>query len=152
MKKFLPLIIIVIVIAATATALFAFRSGGPEAEEKKVIVNSGDKVEVLYFHLTRRCVTCQAVETVSADAVHELYAEEIKEGKVVFRSLNIEDKATEETAERAKATGQCLLIISGDARIDLTSEGFMYARNKPEKLREEIQKAIDPLLKAAKQN
>jgi len=151
MKKYLPLIIIAIVIAATATALFAFRSGSPQAEEK-VVFSPGEKVEVLYFHLTRRCVTCQAVETVAADAVHALYAEEIKEGKLVFRSLNIEDKATEETAGRAKATGQCLLIISGDARIDLTSVGFMYARNKPEKLREEIKKAIDPLLKAAKQN
>lgn len=151
MKKFLPMIIIAVVIAATATALFAFRSGSPDAEEK-VVSASGEKVEVLYFHLTRRCVTCQAVETVSADAVHELYAEEIKEGKVVFRSLNIEDKATEEDAVRAKATGQCLLVISGDTRIDLTSEGFMYARNKPEKLREEIKKAIDPLLKASKQN
>lgn len=151
MKKFLPLIIIAVVIAATATALFAFRSGSPDAEEK-VVFASGEKVEVLYFHLTRRCVTCQAVETVSADAVHELYAEEVKEGKVVFKSLNIEDKATEGDAERAKATGQCLLVISDDTRIDLTSEGFMYARNKPEKLKEEIKKAIDPLLKATKQN
>jgi hypothetical protein len=151
MKKFLPLIVIAVVIAATATALFAFRSGSPDTEEK-VVFASGEKVEVLYFHLTRRCVTCQAVETVSSDAVHELYAEEIKEGKVVFRSLNIEDKATEGDAGRAKATGQCLLVISGDTRIDLTSEGFMYARNKPEKLREEIKKAIDPLLKATKQN
>ena len=145
------MIIIAVVIATTVTALFAFRSGSTQAEEK-VVFAAGEKVEVLYFHLTRRCVTCQAVETVAADAVHALYAEEVKEGKVVFRSLNIEDKATEETAGRAKATGQCLLIISGDTRIDLTSEGFMYARNKPEKLKEEIKKAIDPLLKAAKQN
>lgn len=151
MKKFLPIIIITVVIGAATAALFAFRSGAPEADEK-VAFTSGEKVEVLYFHLTRRCVTCQAVETVASDAVHELYADEMKEGKVVFRSLNIEDKATEEDAVRAKATGQCLLVISGDTRIDLTSEGFMYARNKPEKLREEIKKAVDPLLKAAKQN
>jgi hypothetical protein len=150
MKKFLPMIIIAVVVISAA-ALFAFRSGSPVAEEK-VVFPSGDKVEVLYFHLTRRCVTCQAVETVSADAVRDLYAEEMKEGKVVFRSLNIEDKAAEADAARVQATGQCLLVISGETRIDLTSEGFMYARNKPEKLRAELKKAIDPLLKAVKQN
>ena len=70
----------------------------------------------------------------------------MKEGKVVFRSLNIEEKDAEADAARVKATGQCLLIVSGDNRIDLTSEGFMFARSKPEKLKEEIKKAIDPLL------
>jgi len=151
MKKYLPLIILGIVAVATGAAIFAFRSGSPVTEERTILA-PGDKVEVFYFHLTRRCVTCQAVETVSGDAVHELYAEEMKEGKVAFRSLNIEDKATEADAERVKATGQCLLIVSGDTRIDLTAEGFMYARNNPEKLREEIKKAIDPLLKSAKQD
>lgn len=150
MKKYLPLIILAVVAAATAFAIYAFRGGDP-VTTGSAIDAPGDKVEVIYFHLTRRCVTCQAVETVSGDAVHELYAEEIKEGKVIFRSLNIEDEATEAEAERLKATGQCLLIVSGETRIDLTADAFMYARNNPEKLREELKKAIDPLLKAAKQ-
>jgi len=151
MKKYLPFIILGVVAVAAAAAIYAFRSGDPVAAESAIPV-AGDKVEVIYFHLTRRCVTCQAVETVSGDAVHELYAEEMKEGKVTFRSLNIEDKATEAEAERVKATGQCLLIVSGETRIDLTGDAFMYARNNPEKLREELKKAIDPLLKAAKQD
>lgn len=151
MKKYLPIIILGVVAVATAAAMFAFRSGST-LSAGRTISAPDDKVEVIYFHLTRRCVTCQAVETVSGDAVHELYADEIKEGKLTFRSLNIEDKATEAEAERVKATGQCLLIISGETRIDLTSDAFMYARNSPEKLREELKKAIDPLLEAAKED
>ena len=151
MKKYMPLILVAAIILTVTAALFAFRNGTPEAEDK-VAFASGEKVEVFYFHLTRRCVTCQAVETVASEAVHELYAEEMKEGKVTFRSLNIEEKATEAEAERAGATGQCLLILSGETRIDLTSNAFMYARNQPEKLREEIKKAVDPLLEAAKQD
>jgi len=149
MKKYLPLIIIAVVVVVAAAALSGFRSGAHDAEDKTVFT-SGEKVEVLYFHLTRRCVTCQAVENVTRDAVHELYADEISSGKLVFRSLNLDDKSSAADAERVKATGQSLLIVSGDTRIDLTSEGFMYARNKPEKLREELKKAIDPLLKAEK--
>ena len=149
MKRYLPLIVIGIVAIAAITAMFAFRTEGTE-EGDKAAVSAGDKVEVFYFHLTRRCVTCQAVENVSREAVSEIYADEIKQGKVIFRALNIEDKETEPEAERAKATGQCLLVISGETRIDLTSEGFMYAKTNPDRLKEELKKAIDPLLKEMK--
>ena len=149
MKKYLPLMIIGIVAVAAITALFAFRTEGTE-KGNKAAVSAGDMVEVFYFHLTRRCVTCQAVENVSRDAVSEIYADEIKQGKVIFRALNIEDKATETVAERAQATGQCLLVISGETRIDLTSEGFMYAKTNPDRLKAELKKAIDPLLKEKK--
>jgi len=146
MKKLIP-VVAVVAIAAAAFAIFAFRGGDPRVEEQADGF-SKDKVEVIYFHLTRRCVTCQAVENVARDAVRELYPAEVEKGTVVFKTLNIEDKSSEADAKRVNATGQCLLIVSGDTRIDLTSEGFMNARNSPEKLREEIKKAIDPLLKA----
>ena len=148
MRKYLPVVVAMVIMAA-AIALYAFREVSP-VEDNIIQTSSGDKVEVFYFHLTRRCVTCQAVENVAREAVGELYADEVKSGLVVFRSLNLEDKANEPVAERVKATGQCLLVVSGDARIDLTSDGFMYARNNPEKLRDGLKKAIDPLLKAGR--
>lgn len=150
MKKLLPVFAVVAIFAA-AVVIFAFRGGDSRVEEEAYGF-SNDKVEVIYFHLTRRCVTCQAVENVARDAVKELYPAEIEKGTVVFRTLNIEDKSSEADAARVKATGQCLLIVSGDTRIDLTSEGFMNARNSPEKLKEEIKKAVDPLLSALKSN
>jgi hypothetical protein len=150
MKKLFP-VLAVVVIAAAAISIFAFSGGNPlVAEEADGF--SKDKVEVIYFHLTRRCVTCQAVENVARDAVKELYPAETDKGTVVFRTLNIEDKSSEADAKRVNATGQCLLVVSGDTRIDLTSDGFMYARNSPEKLKEEIRKAVDPLLKALTDN
>jgi hypothetical protein len=150
MKKLFP-VFAVVAIAAAAIVIFAFRGGdAPVPEEADGL--SKDKVEVIYFHLTRRCVTCQAVENVARDAVKELYPAEVEKGTVVFRTLNIEDKSSEADAKRVGATGQCLLIVSGDTRIDLTSEGFMNARNSPEKFREEIKKAVDPLLKLLKAN
>jgi hypothetical protein len=150
MKRLLPFLAVVAVVAASV-AVLAFRSGD-SSEETVPAGNGENKVEVFYFHLTRRCVTCQAVENVSRDAVSELYAKELEEGKIVFRSLNIEDKSSGADAKRVNATGQCLLIISGDKRIDLTSEGFMYARSNPGKLKEEIKKAVDPLLSGEKGN
>jgi hypothetical protein len=150
MKKLFP-VLAVVAIAAAAIAIFAFSGGNPSVAEEADGF-SKDKVEVIYFHLTRRCVTCQAVENVARDAVKELYTAETEKGTVVFKTLNIEDKSSEADAKRVNATGQCLLVVSGDTRIDLTSDGFMYARNSPEKLKEEIRKAVDPLLKALTDN
>ena len=145
MKRYLPFFIAGVILVAGA-ALFAFTENDT-VEKKMNNASAGEKVEIFYFHLTRRCVTCQAVEKVAGDAVRELYPDEIASGLVIFRSMNIEDKANESDAERVKAVGQCLLVVSGDTRIDLTSSGFLYARTKPEKLRDELKNAIDPLLK-----
>lgn len=150
MKKLIPILAVIAMLAA-AVVIFAFR-GGDSREAEIDDGYSKDKVEVIYFHLTRRCVTCQAVENVAREAVKELYPAEVEKGTVVFMTLNIEDKSSEADAKRVKATGQCLLVVSGDTRIDLTSEGFMNARNSPEKLKEEIKKAVDPLLKELKSN
>ncbi|GAT62766.1 nitrophenyl compound nitroreductase subunit ArsF family protein [Paludibacter jiangxiensis] len=105
------------------------------------------KIEVYYFHFTRRCVTCQAVETESQKAVAALYPAQSKQGIITFKSLNLDDKASKAMATRCKAEGQALLVISGNKRFDLTDQGFMYARNNPDKLKAELKKIIDPLIR-----
>ncbi|MCU0378721.1 MAG: nitrophenyl compound nitroreductase subunit ArsF family protein [Bacteroidales bacterium] len=139
----------VLLISATMIAViafFAFRQANTKVSEYNTI-NAGDKVEVYYFHLTRRCVTCQAVENETRNAIQALYPDEMEKGTVSYIVLNLEDEKSKPAIEKCKATGQSLLVISGDTRIDLTDKGFMYAKTSPEKLRSEIKKAIDPLLK-----
>ena len=105
-----------------------------------------NKIEVYYFHFTRRCMTCNAVETESKSALHDLYPELLKNGTITFTSINLDEATSKPVADKCKAAGQSLLVISGDKRVDLTSQGFMNAVNNPDKLREEIKKAIDPIL------
>ena len=112
-----------------------------------VVVDKAAKVEVYYFHYTRRCATCQAVETQSQKIVKELYAKQFKSGDIKFTGVNLDEKGSEVLAKKCKVAGQALLVISDKKRVDLTKEGFMYARTKPEKLKEELKKVIDPLLK-----
>jgi hypothetical protein len=149
MKKYLPLMIVGIVVVAAIAVLFAFKTESSAGEERNVVA-AGDKVEVFYFHFTRRCVTCQAVEDESKKAIEALYPEEVKKGTVSFKGVNLDEESSKPVAERCKVTGQSLLIVSGEARIDLTSEGFMYAKSNPDKLKEELKKTIDPLLKGNK--
>ena len=104
-------------------------------------ISDAGKVEVFYFHFTRRCVTCQAVENVSRQAVEELYG-----GRVAFSEFNLEEEKGKQKGEQLGISGQTLLIVSGDTKINITNEGFMNARSNPDKLKQIIKEKIDPLL------
>jgi len=106
----------------------------------------GKKVEVFYFHFTRRCTTCNNVEKVSKDAVETLYPAGVKSGEITFKSVNLDEKAGEAIGAKYKIEGQTLIVISGDKRVDLTDKGFLYANDSPAKLKAEIKKAVDGML------
>ncbi|MEI7981264.1 MAG: nitrophenyl compound nitroreductase subunit ArsF family protein [Bacteroidota bacterium] len=105
------------------------------------------KIEVYYFHFTRRCMTCNNVEKVSKETVEQQYTEKVKTGEITFKSVNLDEKEGEAIGAKLKVEGQSLLIVSGDKRVDLTDKGFLYANNSPDKLKAEIKKAVDEMLK-----
>lgn len=146
MKK----IILISIVVAAVVAFLAFRPDGKADVNSDATVTAADKVEVYYFHFTRRCVTCIAVENKTQEAIVALYPEAYSKGKITFASINLEDEKSKPIAEKAKVTGQALVIMSGDFKKDLTAEGFMYANNNYEKFKAEIQKTIDPLVKEIK--
>jgi len=106
----------------------------------------GAKIEVYYFHMTRRCATCKAVESESKKALEALYPQKIKNSEITFQSVNIEEDENKELTESLKISGQTLLFIMGDKKVDLTNDGFMYARTNPEKLQAKIKETIESLL------
>jgi hypothetical protein len=97
-------------------------------------------VEAYYFHYTRRCVTCQSVEKVSSDALKELYGD-----KIVLKSINLDEKANDALAKKMGIEGQTLLVVKGTKKVEITNDGFMYARTNPEKLKEKIKSAVESL-------
>ena len=127
-------------------AVFTVNAGNT-SKSKVPAVTKPAKVEVYYFHFTRRCLTCQAVETESQKAVMSLYPSQYKSSKITFKSVNLDESNSKSLAEKCKAEGQSLLIISGNKRFDLTEQGFMYARSNPDKLKQKIKATIDPLIK-----
>lgn len=131
--------------------LFAFVSAmHPAFGQSDVTTNDSqsldtEKVEVYYFHNTRRCATCEAVEQVTKETLEAAYPEQMKQGNMTFQSLNIEEDENEPLARQLGVSGQTLLIVKGDKKKDLTNDAFMYARTNPDKLKEKIQKAIDKI-------
>lgn len=139
MKKFQFLVVVLGVIIATSC-------NGQNSTEKEVVATKGDKVEAYYFHFTGRCVTCKTVEAEAKKNIETLYSEQVKSGKISFQSINLDEGSSKELAEKLGISGQTLLIVSGNQKINITNEGFMYARSNPDKFKQIIKEKIDKLL------
>lgn len=98
------------------------------------------KIEAYYFHFNARCVTCKAVEAEAKADIESLYP-----GKAVFKAINLDEASNKTIAEKLKVTGQTLLFVKGDKQINLTNEGFMYARTNPAKFKSIIKQKVDAL-------
>jgi hypothetical protein len=117
-----------------------------QSTKNDIANSSSDKIEAYYFHFTARCMTCRTVEEQAKLDIESLYPELVKEGKISFQSINLDDAASKTIAEKMEISGQTLLIVQGDEQINITNEGFMYAVHQPEKLKAVIKSKIDGLL------
>ena len=135
-KKFLLVFIVILTLLSYSC----------NAQSDKGVVSANqlqpDMVEVYYFHFIQRCATCQAIENETKKAIDELYSEALNEEKIAFISLNLEEEDGKKMAEKFNISGQTLLIVKDGKKVNLTNDGFLYARTSPEKLREALQKAI----------
>jgi hypothetical protein len=117
----------------------------PSCEANKTITTQAAQlntdVQAYYFHATRRCATCQAVESVTKESITEYYGD-----KVVFTSINNEKEKENPMIKKYKVSGQTLLIIKGDKVVNLTNEAFMNARTNPDKLKAKIKATIDSMI------
>ena len=133
---------------AMAIALFAGMLSCEAQSQKsnEVSASAGDqKVTVYYFHMTSRCVTCRNVEAVSKQSVQELYPQKYQSGEIEFKEVNLELPENQKLIESLKVHGQSLLVVKGDKQHDITDKGFLYARSQPDRLKEEIRKAVESL-------
>ncbi len=138
MKKISGILTLLVLLCLNTTN-FACNNIKPEKENAEI---TASEIIVYYFHNTRRCATCVAVEDVTKKALEELFPTEFRIGDIKFISVNLEEKKGKEIAEKVKVARQTLVFISGDKRKDLTNDAFMYARTKPEKLKKKIKEAI----------
>jgi len=120
---------------------FSCNAQSTQKEDNKTA--SSDKVEAYYFHFSSRCVTCKAVEAEAKADIQGLYGDNVK-----FRAVNLDDESSKPLAEKLQISGQTLLLVKGNNKINITNEGFMYARSNPEKFKAVIKEKIDSLLKS----
>ena len=103
--------------------------------------NDKAKVDVYYFHFNTRCETCRAVEDESKADISMLFGKDVS-----FASYNLDEAKGEAKGKELGVNSQTLLVVKGDKKINLTNEGFLYARTHPEKFKKVIEDKIKPLL------
>lgn len=112
------------------------------AQTLKKEENADAKVEAYYFHFKGRCATCKTVEAETKANIESLY-----KGEVSFQAINLDEDANKALAEKLQISGQTLLLVKGNTKINITNEGFMYARSNPKKFKAIVKEKVDGLLK-----
>ena len=127
----------------------------PNAEEETQTTSNQEKdirVEVLCFHTKKRCVTCTAIEKNAQETVETLFAEEVKTGRVVFKTIDLSLEENKKIAERYQVAWSSLIVShwkDGKERYEnLTLQAFATARTAPEKFKKELAEKISALLKS----
>jgi hypothetical protein len=71
-----------------------------------------NRVEVYYFYGNVRCPTCRRMEEYSRKAVEEGFSREIKDGKVLFAALNIDEPLNEHFIRDYQLHTKSLIVAS----------------------------------------
>ena len=116
-------------------------SGNAQTAKMDAQSATAPKAEAYYFHNKVRCETCLSVEAETKADLENLYGKQVS-----FKALNLEDDANKAIVEKLQVSGQTLLIVKGNQKINLTNEGFLYARTNPKKFKSIIKAKVDKLL------
>lgn len=108
-------------------------------------------VEILYFHGKQRCITCNAIEKLTKEVVDKDFARQLKDGKIIFKVIDISTKEGEKIADKYEVTWSSLYINKWkdgkETKNNMTDLGFSYAKSSPDVFKAGVKKKIDGLLK-----
>lgn len=128
---------------ATALLIFIFVACVGEAQNtnKKNQKQEKSNIELIQFHSTHRCMTCNKIELLTKETLESFPA-------ISFVLINVDDAKNEKKATQFEATGTALYLYNSKTgkKKDLTDFAFMNAKNKSkymEGLKKEINKFID---------
>ena len=123
---------------------------GQEKTKKATKDETITKIEVIDFHSTHRCMTCNAIEANTKYTLNTYFSKELKEGTISFKAINVDEKTNEKIAEKFEASGTSLflnVIKNGkETQINLTDFAFMKG-NDQVAFSKELKSKIDTQLK-----
>ena len=68
-------------------------------------------VRVYYFHGNARCVSCRKIEALAGEAVRAAFAGEMKQGKVEWLAVNIEEPANKHFIRDYRLYTKSLVVV-----------------------------------------
>ena len=134
---------------ALCMGMIACGDSNAKNESKAENQVKSDVVEVIYFHGKQRCANCMAIEKNTKELLEAAYAEPLKSGKLVFRSVDISKE--EALAERYEVSWSSLILVDYDksgkeSATNLTEFAFGNARTAPDKFKQGLSARIIEML------
>ena len=83
---------------------------GNTSGDKVKISGEVEKVEIYHFHTTEQCYSCKTVGAYAEETINTYFSDQLKSGKVVFASINIDLSENKELVDKYEAKGSSLLI------------------------------------------
>ena len=144
MKRTLVLMMVSFILLACGE-----KTNAVTANEQSGQVN--DFVEVLYFHGKQRCVTCRSIEQNTKELLEAKFSKQMKEGKVVYRVIDISKKENAQMAEKYEVTWSSLYLVqhkNGNEKAEnLTEFAFGHSRTQPEVFKKGLAEKVNQALK-----
>ena len=110
------------------------------------------RIEVIYFHMTQRCVTCLCFEERINYVIEKYFSDAISSGKLTYRVLNAQEPQNADLAKKYKALGSQLFInsvVNGFDNIDDIQDIWNWdCRNDRPGFDLKVKDAIEHRLKA----
>lgn len=132
-------------------AFISCNANAGKPEKKTQDSEKKDCVEVLYFHGKQRCATCVAIEENTKAAVESEFADELKNGEVVFRIIDITKEENEKIADKYEVTWSSLFIVNHrngkEKAKNMTEFAFGNARKSPDKFKAGVIETVNGMLK-----
>jgi len=104
-----------------------------------------EKVEIFYFHPRFRCVSCNNVEKFAKEVTQTDFKREMNDGKLEFKSLEIDDPKNKDLVRELGVTGSSLYVVvnGGGKREHREIKNVWLHWNNPEKCKEIISTEIE---------
>ncbi len=144
MKKIVYTLVAILALATSCNS-------NTKATSQEAVATQGDVVEVLYFHGKQRCITCNAIERLTTEVINEVFADEVKSGKLAMKVIDISTKEGEAIADNYEVSWSSLFFNKWEegkeSRNNMTEVGFAKAKNEPEAFKAAIQAKLTELVK-----
>lgn len=72
---------------------------------------SAHRVIATYFHTSYRCASCMKIEAYTTEAIMAGFANELKDGRLVWRVVNVEEKGNEHFVEEYKLFTKSVILV-----------------------------------------
>ena len=81
-----------------------------ESQKNQANTNSANKIKIYYFHITQRCPSCTEIEKLTDLALKENFSQELKNGQVIWQTVNVDEQANKQFIEKYKLYTRSVVI------------------------------------------